>query len=373
MVGRVRGSYPVALLLGAWLIGASSALGQSWLPHVLVRYSFEDSTIATGPDTLSIFQHARGFVRLSSTFHVSGYTSVEVQEASGDGDFAELQGYFPNLSTGTAYTHFMLLVTNPQEELNIALAGPAGFRLAKDGIAFWLKTKDGWLTHVSDSIPKRLLELKRFCWYAINLAYHVDTGRYDLDITEEGSSLPAVVLKHQANATLQPSSVINTFSFIGDLDDKSTVDYFVDDVVLGTDREIALLPFSAPGRRRLFVDRLLEARVAKSANHGPLERTFLELIWQSKFEEALRFAGDRLAADEHPIEQSQWLERSGDAAFLLDRFEQAREFYEKSYSSEPRQDALLKLADVYYKLGRLEEERAIRERYYGSFGRETSS
>jgi tetratricopeptide (TPR) repeat protein len=54
---------------------------------------------------------------------------------------------------------------------------------------------------------------------------------------------------------------VGTFSFVGDVeDDESNVVYYVDDVVIGTDQRITLLPFAAPGRRRLFVESLLRDR-----------------------------------------------------------------------------------------------------------------
>ena len=52
---------------------------------------------------------ARGRVALSSAFRLSGLTSVELQDAPGDGDFPELQGTFPRVSSGTLYAHFGFL------------------------------------------------------------------------------------------------------------------------------------------------------------------------------------------------------------------------------------------------------------------------
>src|SRR5205085_10013291 len=43
-------------------------------------------------------------------------------------------------------------------------------------------------------------------------------------------------------------------------EDASAADFFVYDYVIGTDRQISLLPFVAPGRRRLFVESLEPAR-----------------------------------------------------------------------------------------------------------------
>ena len=81
----------VLLLLafdGAWATGAAA-------PPFLVRYSFDDGAVATGPDTFTVFRNAKGSVQLSTAFHVSGYRSLEIRDVAGDGDFPELQGFFP--------------------------------------------------------------------------------------------------------------------------------------------------------------------------------------------------------------------------------------------------------------------------------------
>jgi hypothetical protein len=95
--------------------------------------------------------------------------AVEIRDAAGDGDFPELQGYFEKRASGLLFVHFALLVTDPAEPFNVALAGPGHFGLRRDGIAFWLQGRDGVLRHVSDSIPKPLLELAPFTWYQIDL------------------------------------------------------------------------------------------------------------------------------------------------------------------------------------------------------------
>jgi tetratricopeptide (TPR) repeat protein len=225
---------------------------------ILVRYSFDDELIETGPDTFHVFANSKGTVRLSHAYRWSGDSSVELRDVAGDGDFPELQGYFPAIAKGTLYAHFALLTTTPLEEFNVALAGPAGFRLARNGIAFWLRAREGFLLHTSDSIPKRLFALEPFTWYFVDVTYRVETGSYDLAIRQEGDRRPRVLLENQPNAARQPGSIVNTFSFVGDIeDDVSEVVYYVDDVVIGTDQRIPMLPFAAPGRRRLFVDRLL--------------------------------------------------------------------------------------------------------------------
>ncbi len=227
---------------------------------ILVRYSFDDDRIETGPDTFAVFENAQGSVALASAYRTSGYHSLAIREAAGDGDFAELQGYFAARREGTLYVHFAFLVADPRQELNIALAGPAGFRLGKNGIAVWLTTRDGVLAHVSDSITHRLFPLEPFTWYRVDLAYDIERGSYDLSLAEERQLEQRVHLRDQPNAASQPGSAVDKFSFIGDLRDVSQVRYFVDDVVIGTDAAVEQLPFIAPGRRTLFAEIYLAAQ-----------------------------------------------------------------------------------------------------------------
>lgn len=250
----------LAAVAGA-AIGAAMASGAPADPsHLLVGYSFDDEKTETGPDTFAVYQAARGTVALSSTFRLSGYRSVELRDVAGDGDFPELQGYFPRRDSGTLYAHFAFLTTNGRQELNVALAGPKRFTNGKDGIAFRLQARDGILYHHSDSMPKRLFPLRDFVWYAVDVAYRIDAGTYDLTIREEGSATPVIDQRNQPNAPREPGSAVELFSFIGDPGtDESDADYFVDDVVLSADRPVTLPPFAAPGRRRLFVDAWLDA------------------------------------------------------------------------------------------------------------------
>ncbi len=245
-------------ILGLVLLLAAPGLSRAAAPPFLVRYSFDDGAVATGPDTFTVFRNAKGSVQLSTAFHVSGYRSLEIRDVAGDHDFPELQGFFPERREGRLFLHFSLLTANPKQELNVALAGPAWFGLRKDGIALWLIVRDGYLRHVSDSIPKRLLAVKPFTWYGIDVDYDVARGRYDLRIAEEGNPRPVISLRDQPNASAQPGAAVNVFSFIGDLDDRSNVDYYVDDVVLGSDIDAKRPRFVAPGRRKFFVDTFAE-------------------------------------------------------------------------------------------------------------------
>src|SRR5437867_6182177 len=253
---------PLTRALLVLLIAAPAAAAGSG--SILASYSFEDA-VATGPDTFAIFQAARhvgtgqGRVSLSSAFHVSGYRSVEIKDVAGGGDFPGLPGYFPVRTAGRLCFHFAFLTTDAKEELNVALAGPRFFQLDKDGIAFWLGTREGRLVHVSDGIPKKLFPVEAFVWYAVDVAYDLVAGTYALTIHREGQKTPVVALRDQPNTTRRPGSAVDKFSFVGSpYGDTSSVVYYVDDVVIGTDESVAQLPFVAPGRRKLFVDLFAE-------------------------------------------------------------------------------------------------------------------
>ncbi|MCC6540352.1 MAG: hypothetical protein IT162_22590 [Bryobacterales bacterium] len=257
--------------LVAWLCCAGLG-GAAENAPALVRYSFDDSLIDTGPDTFSIFQAGRGSVALSTAHRYSGYRSVELRDVPGDRSFPELQGYFPVRTQGKLYLHFALMTTDPDEELNIALAGPQWFTLRKDGIAFWLKTTDGYLTAVSDSMPKKLVQLNALVWYVVDAVYDIDAGAYDLTVRQDGVEAPVFQTKAQINAPHQRGSRVDKFSFIGDHQtDESNVVYYVDDVLVGVDSAIVEpAAFAAPGRRKLFVDYWHEAQRRRATRPEPL-------------------------------------------------------------------------------------------------------
>lgn len=257
MAGRVSRAVLILLAL------ATAARGQT--AETLAGYSFDEDELSSGPDTFAIFEHARGRVRLSTDFHTSGYRSVKLTDAAGDHDFPELQGYFPTQRQGRLYAHFAFLTTDAHQELNIALAGPRRFTLEKDGIAFWLLVdREGVLRHMSDSIPKRLANVQPFVWYTVDVDYDIDAGQYALRIWSEAAKEAVADLRAQPNAASHAGSSVDTFSFIGDLEDASNVTYYVDDIVIGTREAVRLGPFVAPGRRRLFVDSYLAYRRMES-------------------------------------------------------------------------------------------------------------
>ena len=231
-------------------------MAQEASSNVVVSYSFDDDNVATGPDTFRVFNFAKGNVNLTTTYRHSGYRSVELRDVAGDKAFPELQGYFLIRQKGQLFAHFAFMTTSPNEPLNMALAGPQWFTVRKDGIGFWLSTEAGVLYQHSDKLIKKLIPLEPFEWYTVDVTYHIDEGTYDLTISGEDSKKPPLVsLVNQKNASGLASSAVDKFSFIGDLEDKSNVTYYVDDVVISIDQLIKQKPLIAPGRRKLFVDR----------------------------------------------------------------------------------------------------------------------
>ena len=325
--------------------------GQLNPSNVLVSYSFDDQKLATGPDTFAVFEKARGSVRMTTQVRYSGYRSLEIRDIADDGDFPELQGYFKLRSTGKLYFHFALMTASPFEELNIALAGPEWFSLKKNGIGFWLKTREGNLYQQSDSIPKKLLPMEAFVWYGVDVVYDISAGAYDLIIHREGQEKPLVLLQHQANASNQPGSAVDKFSFIGDTaEDKSNVTYYVDDVVIGIDEHIVQAPFVAPGRRKLFVDYWSDSQ--RNSRGKPVPLDIVDLadlgvgpkeveslkangVWELLLQMAAGQKARSVAASDLSSESSRLLQavsfwshgcealRRGEAAAALDSFERA--------------------------------------------------
>ncbi|TCK18420.1 hypothetical protein DFR30_1698 [Thiogranum longum] len=220
----------------------------------LVRYSFDDDQLDTGPDTFRIFEYSRGTVNLSSRFPFSGYYSVEIRDADHDGGFPELQGFFPMQASGTLHVHFAFMTPEPDEPFNIALAGPKWFSMKKDGIGFWLNNKHGYFQHMSDNSWKRLNRITPFEWYLVDLSYHVSEGRYDLQIREAHTDKPLVDITGAMNAAGTADSKVYVFSFIGDLPDRDNAVIYVDDIDIESSLGIHRSELIAPGRRKLFID-----------------------------------------------------------------------------------------------------------------------
>ena len=101
-----------------------------------------------------------------------------------------------------------------------------------------------------------------------------------------------------------------------------------------------------------------------------VEQYFLAQLWNGWFEQAGSFAmqvSRRLR--DLGLPDAAWIERQGDAAFLLDDFDTARQRYQEALEQEPGSRTLLgKLADLRYREGNLEGERQYRQRAYRSPG-----
>lgn len=285
------------MLSGAPAIVAAPGGNAPTTGDALVCYSFDDGLTDTGPDTFAVFQNAKGHVRLSSQFRYSGYRSIELRDVAGDEDFPELQGYFPERKSGQVYFHFAMLVANPEQSLNVALAGPSHFSVTENGIAFWLKTRDGMLYHVSDSIPMKLFRIEAFVWYVVDVRLDITRGTYDLTIRKEQTPAPLLKLTDQPNSAHAPGSSIDKFSFVGSVfEDDSNVTFYVDDVVLGTDQKVTLGPFVAPGRRKLFIDRWRETRSLMLRNPGcPPVLSFEDFGLKQPLENAAEESGAPMA------------------------------------------------------------------------------
>lgn len=343
---------------------------------VLAGYTFDGALPPTGPDTFRVIEKARGQVVRTPAFRFSGSYSVELQDQPGDGDFPELQGYFERRETGQLFAHFAFLTTDPEQTFNIALAGPRWFALQKDGLAFWLENRGGTLVHMSDSIPKRLLSLAAFTWYQADLLYDLDRGSYDLAIFQEGVPQPLVSLVGQPNATSHKGSAVDKFSFIGDRgEDTSAVVYYVDDILIAADTKVQPPVFMAPGRRKLFVELFAEpppapstdsaGRVEPSGASQLADHRYFQLMDEGSYAEARDFALT-MAARPEPL-PGPWAERAADAQLLGGEVAAAGEAYRRLLPAEgePPPALLLKLADVAFLSGDLEEERTLRERIYG--------
>jgi hypothetical protein len=363
--GIPRGA--LTLLLALAVSGATPG-GE---PAPLARYGFEPGeALATGPDTFAVFEPRRGNVSLSAIVRVDGARSVRLVDVPGDGDFPELQGYFPARRTGTVWARFAVLVPDPTMPWHVVLAGPGGFGLREDGIAVWLRAEDGELRHVTNGIPKRLVPLRGWTWYHVALRYDVAAGAYDLRIDEEGAEGPLVELVAQPNATSRPASAIGMFSFVGDvLRDARPSELFVDEIVLDDGEEPPAL--RAPGRRALFVDEWwAAARTARPAGTDAAG-VWLEHLRAGEWATAERLALEAAEAAESDVERAAWHERAGDAAYLAgDPAAAVRRYAAATALDAARTSSWLRRSDMHFLLGEVDEERACRERIYGALREE---
>ena len=203
MVRRV----PIQLVI-LFLLLTLILQGQLDPSNVLVSYSFDDQELATGPDTFAVFEKARGSVQMATRSALAVTDHWKIRDVADDGDFPELQGYFKLRFSGKLYVHFALMTASPFEELNIALAGPEWFRLRKNGIGFWLRTREGNLYQYPQHAEKAVAH-GAFVWYGVDVAYDISAGAYDLIIQRQEK--PLVSLQQQANAPNQQGSVVDKF------------------------------------------------------------------------------------------------------------------------------------------------------------------
>lgn len=244
--------------------------------QVLTQFGFEDNAISTDGAIYEIWENGKGRVRPQTDFKYSGYYALEISDFAGDHDFPELQGKFSSQTSGKIKFHFAFLTTRSTETLNIALAGPGGFNLNQDGIAFWISIQNGWMMHTTDSIPSKLFPVRELVWYIFNVIYDIDKGSYDLEIAEEfgnksnqQTSINRIVnLHNQKAAGAHPKSLVDKVSFIGDRgEDTSNVVYYVDDVIVtkGDFASPKTQPFAqSTPRKSYFLDAWYELQKNKS-------------------------------------------------------------------------------------------------------------
>lgn len=270
MARRVPGGRLAAVLIAALWATPARAQEAEQTFFTLAEYGFEGRLPEAGPDTFRVFEQARGRVTAVDWLHFRGRRAVEIRDVALDGDFPEFQGYFAARHSGQVVLHFAFLTATPGEEWNAALAGPRGFSLEEDGLALWLGGRDGWLVHVSDSIPRRIARLEPFTWYLLDVFYDVTRGRYDLAVRREGGGLVAT-LGEQPNVTRRPGTTVDKFSFIGDRgEDLSNVVYYVDDVVIGADENLPKPALVAPADPA-FGDDPAAARARREQLYGTLD------------------------------------------------------------------------------------------------------
>ena len=332
---------------------------------LLASYDFEKPT-PSGPDTFWARAVDGGAVDLSTAFRFGGERSLRLHERAGNGDFVEFLAYFPERRAGTVFIQFYVLFAEPGERFNFGLAG-SGWFLAKaqHGHAVWLQTEGGKLRHQPASGWEDLLAIRPFVWYLVDLAYHVDAGRYDLAIWEEDRQEPLLDLRAVRGYADADASSVRFASLIGDLEDRGSFDVFVDELVIGSHPSVRLAPFVAPGRRRLFVD-LLEGGTPLPTE-AKADLPALAQRYLSDLQDLDGPMGKELAAG---------IEGVGDAALRAGDLPLAAELFESLRSSPDGAQvtrAMLKLSDVHHLSGNRRAERALREAIYGRLSYQEAS
>ena len=323
---------------------------------ILASYDFETPP-ASGPDAFRLFEYGEGFLDLSSAFRTSGERSMRLVEVPGDRSFAEFMGFFDVRREGWVFWQFYVLFANPNETANLAMAGPEFFLdMQADGHAFWLQTHEGVLRHRPGGKWRELFGPEAFRWYFVDWAYDVERGLYDLAIWEEGRpESPLIDLRRQRNTCDAHPSAVSIYSLIGDLEDRSSTTYFVDDLLVAVDPEVLRRPFAAPGRRQLFVQRFRQRWPTGTAVEDAVHR------------------GEQLARDT-PHEPGEALDSETARALelaadllLVDRELERAEFLYRILRTSPAHAtrALLCLSDLAHLRGDADAEREAREAIYG--------
>lgn len=324
---------------------------------LLASYDFERPT-PSGPDTFWARAAEGGAVDLSTAFRLAGERSLRLHERAGNGDFVEFLAYFPERLTGSVFVQFYVLFAEPGERFNFGLAG-SGWFLSKGqhGHAVWLQTEGGKLRHHPASGWEDLLVIRPFVWYLVDLAYHVDSGRYDLAIWEEDREEPLLDLRAVRGYADADASSVRFASLIGDLEDRGSFDVFVDQLVIGSHPSVRLAPFVAPGRRRLFVDMLEGGTPPPAAAKGDL--TALGRRYLSELQDLDGPIGRELAGAIEGVADAAL--RAGDLTIAAELFERLRSSPDGAQVTR----AMLKLSDVHHLSGNRKAERALREAIYG--------
>lgn len=359
VLGPRLGIRTLALALAAVLAPGEGPMaaerGRGEASPILAFYDFETES-PSGPDTFRLFEHSRGKVALRDTFQVHGRHALELREGRGDGCFSEFLAFFELRRTGRLLIQFHLLVVDPEDTWNVALAGPAWFtHMVADGHAFWLASRDGAWSHNTAGRWEMLFAPVPFTWYQVEVLYDPVRGRYDLRIFEEGVEAPVVERLEQRNTAGAAPSAIAYFSLIGDLEDLGEAVVYMDDLVIAADPAVRLAPFVAPGRRTYFVDR-------EAVPGPPLDDAARDDLFYEAREVLRGGTGDMVDAA-----LAARLERAGDEAFRNDDLDLAGAVYAFLVArvSAAADRALLKLADVHHRRGDVGAERQARERIYG--------
>jgi hypothetical protein len=220
----------------------------------LASYNFDSDLLDSGPDTYQVFRKLQEKAKISQTFASSGYASAHLSDQAGDKEFVEFLSYFEEQRSGVIRFRASFLIVDGSTILNMALAGKDGFIASSSGIGFWLFYRDGWLRHVSDSIPKKAVMLNAMEWYTADAVIDLDNSLYHLRIIDEqGKTLFGAADQPMASGAA-PQHSINMFSITGDIADLLPSDFYLDDLIITTDNNTKAKPFVAPGRRQFFVE-----------------------------------------------------------------------------------------------------------------------